>query len=145
MSISSRVISLEFKRHIHLHLSSVLIFLVLILSNTIQYQNQGKVPLAFFDSVLMFMVPDLGKQINSSGLIREVAKHLKKGAFFIGSGRMFPINTGDHYYNPLVLQSSIRLEDHNDGFPFRQNTGIILKKTVNIFVDSCNGNNLSKS
>ena len=77
----------------------------------------------------MFRIVDLGTQIRELELLNVVAPHLKEGGLFIGSGGRFPPFPPDNFYEPFKLVQSLRLSDFSDGFPFTQNTGLILQKT----------------
>ena len=92
------------------------------------YTFLQRTPLDFFDTALMFRSVDTGAQIEELGLVKTIAPHLKRGRHFICSGGRFPTTPSENFYHPLNLVTSVGLANFSDGYPFRQNMGVILQK-----------------
>lgn len=90
-------------------------------------------PRNFLDTIMAFEIPDLSQQLDE-GLINEIARVLKPGGFFMGSGSLHT----DLYYDNLandasssfrvVQQVNLRNPSHL-GYPFyNHHRGVILQK-----------------
>jgi len=88
----------------------------------------------FFDTIMAFRIPDLGKQLYDQGLLPTIARVLKPDGHFIGSGGSLEGHFGysriDRLPNLRLIQSATLFPVTTGGSFPGEHVGVIMQKTI---------------